>query len=142
MWIVLAVLSFALGQLYLFRCLGRLDGFLDTRQPGEDRIVLSVALSDPDTEAGMVGLLEGFCAEHPNVDPVLHIDPEAMCAVREKRADVGLCPETDVPGGLNCLTLTFPEGRSRQLIWNRSRKAGELAEYLWQACSNCESGVL
>ena len=100
------------------------------RQPGEERIVLSVALSDPDTEAGMVGLLEGFCAEHPNVDPVLHIDPEAMCAVREKRADVGLCPETDVPGGLNCLTLTFPEGRSRQLIWNRSRKAGELARMM------------
>ena len=62
MWIVLAALSFALGQLYLFRCLERLDGFLDTRQPGEERIVLSVALSDPDTEAGMVGLLEGFCA--------------------------------------------------------------------------------
>ena len=105
MWIVLAVLSFVLGQLYLFRCLGRLDGFLDAQNRGEDRVILSVALSDPHAEAGMVQLLEAYCAEHPNVDPVLHIDPEAMGAVREKRADVGLCPETDVPGGLNCLTL-------------------------------------
>ena len=134
MWIVLAVLSFVLGQLYLFRCLGKLDGFLDAQNRGEDRVILSVALSDPHAETGMVQLLEAYCAEHPNVDPVLHIDPEAMGAVREKRADVGLCPETDVPGGLNCLTLTFPEGVRRQLIWNGSRKAGEFAEYLWQAC--------
>ena len=26
------------------------------------------------------------------------------------------------------------EGVRRQLIWNSSRKAGEFAEYLWQAC--------
>lgn len=134
MWVALAVICFLLVQLYLFRCLGKLDRFLESREHGTDQVILSVALSDPAMEAQMAQLLEAYCLEHPDVELVLHIDPAVAEAVRKKRADVGLCPDTNAGDGLNCLTLTLPGEAQRQLVWKNDQRAGAFVEYLWQAC--------
>ena len=138
MWIVLAVISFLLAQLYLFRCLGRLDTVLDGQK--EEKQVLSVALTDPVLEKQLSGLLEGYSLSHPNVDLVIHIDPKAMEA--QRKADVCLCPEEERWGGGNCLTLTFPESIRQQVIWKNKDNANEFVYYLWQECRKEQRGVI
>ena len=132
MWIVLSVVFFLVGQLYLFRCLRKLDRFLDTEH-GE-KPVLSVVLTAPQLERQMSGLLEHYSLGHPDVDLVIHIDPEAMDALRQRKADVCLCPESDVRGGLNCLTLSLSDGSQQQVIWRNEEKVHDFVRYLWQTC--------
>ena len=138
MWIVLAVISFLLAQLYLFRCLGRLDTVLDGQK--EEKQLLSVALTDPILEEQLSGLLEGYSLSHPNVDLVIHIDPKVMEA--QRKADVCLCPEEERRGGVNCLTLTFPESVRHQVIWKNKEAANEFVYYLWQECRKEQRGVI
>lgn len=134
MWIVLAVVFFLAGQLYLFRCLRKLDHFVEEEEAKKD--VLSVALAESVMEEQMSRLLEGYSVSHPNVELVIYMDPKVKDAVRQRKADVGLCKDAEGMNGFNSLMLTFPGGVQRQMIWTNSSKVGEFARYLLQASGN------
>lgn len=130
MWLVLAVISFLLGQIYLFRCLGKLDQFVDTQH--EEKMLLSIALADPILEEQMLTLLESYSVRYPNVDLVLYMEPRVTDAVRQRKADVGVCREAHGWDGPNCLTISLPA--ETRVIWNNNEKAREFVGYLWLAC--------
>lgn len=141
MWIALAVLTFLAGQVYLFRCLGKLDTFLE-RQPGEEEAekeVLSIALEDPALADPLAELLEGFSGCYPDVDIMLVTRPNVAEAVYEGSASVGLLP-ADSRGfqGLNCLALRYGKLPRQEIIWKKGTycaAADAFAEYL------CAHGV-
>ena len=132
MWIVLAVLSFLASQVYLFRCLQKLDGVLESADDRKE--VLSVALADSVLEEQMAYLLETYSLAHPNVDLVLHIDPRVMEAVWERKADVGFCAPAAETEGLSCQILDFPGEPRQQMVWKNNKRAGEFVQFLRQAC--------
>ena len=133
MWIILAALSFLGAQIYLFRCLNKLDGILEAPD-GKNKKILSIVLENPVIQDQMCWILEEYSAAHPDVDLVLHTDPGAMDAVLENRADIGFCPLGEVRGGLSCLTFQFPGEPQQLMIWKRNDSVDEFAQYLWQVC--------
>ena len=94
MWVVLAVIAFALGQVYLFRSLKKMDEILAKQEEPEEKEMLSLAFSDPSAAEQTARLLAEFSRENPEVEMVLHTDPEVPEAVREGRAAVGFLTET------------------------------------------------
>ena len=141
MWIALAVLAFLAGQVYLFRCLGKMDSFLE-RQPGEenaDKEVLSIALEDPALADPLGEQLEGFSVCYPDVDIMLVTCADVAGAVYEGSATVGFLP-ADRRGfpGLNCRTLCCENLPRQEIIWKKATycaAAYAFAEYL------CAHGV-
>lgn len=129
MWIVLAVVSFLAGQIYLFHCLGKLDQFLNAQN--EEKKILSVALADPIAEEHLSRLLETYSIGHPDVNFVIYIDPKVMDAVQKGKADVGFCRLSEGWRGPNSLTLSLPGAHQQQVIWKNNEKVGEFVQYLW-----------
>lgn len=119
MWIALAVIAFIAGQVYLFRCLGSLDHFLEQRSVEEmpEREILSLVFEDPDTAECMSGLLEDFSGRDPDVDMILLTSRDVLNAVYDGRAAVGFLPAGVYRyHGLNRLRLT--ETCSQQeIVW-------------------------
>ena len=113
------MIAFMGGQVYLFRCLGSLDHFLEQRSVEEmpEREILSIVFADPDTAERMSGLLEGFSGMDPDVDMILLTSQDVLNAVYDGRAAVGFLPAGVYRyHGLNRLRLT--ETCSRQeIVW-------------------------
>ncbi len=107
MWIILAVITFIAGQVYLFHCLGKLDRFMNRNPVAEpDNEVLSIAFSDSATVDHLTDLLEHFSASYPNIDITLLTGPNVLDAVYKGQAAVGFVPaEHHAYAGLHSLPL-------------------------------------
>lgn len=115
MWFVLAAAAFLLGQVYLLRCLRKVDRFLDqqTTEGESEKQILSIAFSGPEEAEDAAELLEGFSGRYPDVEMILRTGRDVTAAVCDGSAAVGFLPTgQDVPRGLNRLSL--PE---REIIW-------------------------
>lgn len=138
MWFILAFAAFLAGQIYLFRCLGKLDSLL-AGKPGK-REVLNLAFAEPAIAEQLACLLETFSRENPGVDLVLHTDAQTPAAVAENRAAVGFCGEdTELPGCLDALTLCFPGVPARKMIWKtgtQTAAARAFTRFLWRSSGN------
>ena len=140
MWVVLAVIAFALGQVYLFRSLKKMDEILAKQEEPEEKEMLSLAFSDPSAAEQTARLLAEFSRENPEVEMVLHTDPEVPEAVREGRAAVGFLTET-LPArhGLSSFVLNCGDLPPQQIIWRtgtRSDCADAFLQYLRQSGGN------
>lgn len=142
MWIVLAALSFLCGQVYLFRCLKKLDEVLDAMEHSKENAILSVTSADPDLHQQMSYLLERYSLSHPGVNLVLHTDSNTTDAVLRNKADVAFCRTAVVREGLNCMTLCIPGEPAVRMVWKDTDKSNEFAQYLWQACGNNQDNVV
>ena len=72
MWVILAVIAFAAGQVYLFRSLKKMDEILAKQEEPEEKEMLSIAFSDPAAAERTARLLAEFSRENPEVEMVLH----------------------------------------------------------------------
>ena len=140
MWLVLAVTAFLLGQVYLLRCLRKVDRFLDqqTSEGEAEKQILSIAFSGPEEAERMTELLEGFSGRYPDVEIILRTGRDVTAAVCDGSAAVGFLPAgQDVPGGLNRLSLP-----QREIIWKSGgfyAPADAFARYL-RECYDPDSG--
>ena len=140
MWVVLAVIAFALGQVYLFRSLKKMDEILAKQEEPEEKEMLSLAFSDPSAAEQTARLLAEFSRENPEVEMVLHTDPEVPEAVREGRAAVGFLTET-LPArhGLSSFVLNCGDLPPQQII-RRTRTQADCTntflQYLRQSGGN------
>lgn len=124
MWIALAVMTFIAGQIYLFRCLKKLDCYLERQSGSEpEKEVLSIAFADPGTAEALTEFLEGFSKNNPEIDMVLHTDRNVLNAVYDGSAAIGFLPAgQDSYPGLRSFTLNRIEGGvpSQDVVWKRS----------------------
>lgn len=138
MWIVLAIIAFVAGQVYLFHCLGKLDRFLEHQQGDEpQRKVLSIAFSDPTAADSITEILESFSIYYPEMDIVLLTGQKVLDAVYEGRASVGFLPVNHhAYTGLNSLPVRLntaqilsgtglritplEDSTEQEIIWKRS----------------------
>jgi len=107
MWILLAIITFIVGQIYLFRSVSRLDRFLE-RTPNHEanRTVLTIAFSDPSVTDHIAMLLEEFSLYYPEIDIVLLTGQEILDAVYDGRACIGFLPANQHSyTGLSSLTI-------------------------------------
>ena len=147
MWFVLAAAAFLLGQVYLLRCLRKVDRFLDQQaSEGEsEKQILSIAFSGPEEAEDAAELLEGFSGRYPDVEMILRTGRDVTATVCDDSAAVGFLPTgQDVPRGLNRLSL--PE---REIIWKSGgfyAPADVFVRYLRERCDpdsgNAESNVV
>ena len=147
MWFVLAAAAFLLGQVYLLRCLRKVDRFLDrqTSEGESEKQILSIAFSGPEEAEDAAELLEGFSGRYPDVEMILRTGRDVTAAVCDGSAAVGfLSTGQDVPRGLNRLSL--PE---REIIWKSGgfyAPADVCVRYLRESCDpdsgNAESNVV
>lgn len=146
MWILVAVLGFLAAQVYLFHCLKGLDGLMARQQEPEEKQILSLAFSDPDTAQRLTGLLEAFSRENPEVDIVLHTDPSVPDAVYEGRAAIGVLPEgTGSFRDLESCTARLSGTVVQQVVWKagaRTACAEAFLQYLAQSSGNSEEAVV
>lgn len=140
MWAILAGILFLAAQVYLLRNLKKVDGFLARQEEPEEREVLSVAFADPDTAERMAPLLADFSRENPEIEMVLHTDPEVPEAVREGRAAVGFLPEGDgSPNGLSSCAFKRTGLSAQWIIWKTGVQpdcAAAFLRYLRQSGGN------
>lgn len=147
MWFVLAAAAFLLGQVYLLRCLRKVDRFLDqqTTEGESEKQILSIAFSGPEEAEDAAELLEGFSGRYPDVEMILRTGRDVTAAVCDGSAAVGfLSTGQDVPQRLNRLSL--PE---REIIWKSGgfyAPADVFVRYLRESCDpdsgNAESNVV
>ena len=140
MWLVLAVTAFLLGQVYLLRCLRKVDRFLDrqTSEAEPEKQILSIAFSGPKEAEGAAELLKGFSGRYPDVEMILRTGRDVAAAVCDGSAAVGFLPTgQNVPRGLNRISL--PE---REVIWKSGgfcAPADVFVRYL-RECGDPDSG--
>ena len=147
MWFVLAAAAFLLGQVYLLRCLRKVDRFLDqqTTEGESEKQILSIAFSGPEEAEDAAELLEGFSGRYPDVEMILRTGRDVTAAVCDGSAAVGfLSTGQDVPRGLNRLSLP-----DREIIWKSGgfyAPADVFVRYLRESCDpdsgNAESNVV
>ena len=146
MWAILAVIVFLAGQVYLFRSLKKVDGFLARQEEPEEKEILSLVFADPGTAEGMARLLAEFSRENPEVEMVLHTDPAVPEAVREGRAAVGFLPErVDSPGDLRGCSFELAGLAAQRIVWKTGPHApctDVFLRYVAQYCGNSEGIVL
>lgn len=138
MWIFFAVLAFFAGQVYLFRCLGKLDKFREQQGADEpQKEILSIALSDWAAADSVTRILESFSGCCPNVEIMLLTGQNVSEAVQSGRAAVGFLPAAGAARHI-CSDLTVVTVKTvpqQQLIWKHSPQSGpakDFVEYLWQ----------
>lgn len=138
MWIFLAVMAFLAGQVYLFRCLGRLEKLQEQQSIEEpQKEVLSIALSDWAAADSLTRILESFSGCCPNVEIMLLTGQDVWEAVQNGRAAVGFLPDAGYvrPNSANMMVVTVKTLPRQQMIWkgnHRSCPAEDFVEYLWQ----------
>lgn len=120
MWVVLAVIAFGAGQVYLFRCLRNIDRLLEQQSAEElpEKEILSIAFSDPAAADHMTELLEGFSRYYPELEIVLRTGPDVTDAVYDGRAAVGFLPAGQ----------PTPYGLKRQILNRSAADAGARQE--------------
>ena len=146
MWAILVVIVFLAGQVYLFRSLKKVDGFLARQEEPEEKEILSLVFADPGTAEGMARLLAEFSRENPEVEMVLHTDPAVPEAVREGRAAVGFLPErAGSPGDLRGCSFELAGLAAQRIVWKTGSHApctDVFLRYVAQYCGNSERIVL
>ena len=146
MWAILVVIVFLAGQVYLFRSLKKVDGFLARQEEPEEKEILSLVFADPGTAEGMARLLAEFSRENPEVEMVLHTDPAVPEAVREGRAAIGFLTESaDGFQGLNSRPVSLAGLTAQQIVWKTGPHApctDVFLRYVAQYCGHSEGIVL
>ena len=88
----------------------------------------------------MAPLLADFSRENPEIEMVLHTDPEVPEAVREGRAAVGFLPEGDgSPNGLSSCAFKRTGFSAQWIIWKTGVQpdcAAAFLRYLRQSGGN------
>ena len=102
--------------------------------------MLSLAFSDPSAAEQTARLLAEFSRENPEVEMVLHTDPEVPEAVREGRVAVGFLTET-LPArhGLSSFVLNCGDLPPQQIIWRTGTQSdctNTFLQYLRQSGGN------
>ena len=143
MWIALAVMTFIAGQIYLFRCLKKMDRYLERQSGSEpEKEVLSIAFADPGMAESLTGFLEGFSKNNPDIDMVLRTDRNVLNAVYDGSAAIGFLPagQDSYPGlrsfALNRIAQDMP---AQDVVWKCSvfsAPADAFVRYL------CDSGAV
>ena len=140
MWAILVVIVFLAGQVYLFRSLKKVDGFLARQEEPEEKEILSLVFADPGTAEGMARLLAEFSRENPEVEMVLHTDPAVPEAVYEGRASVGFLPEDGICAqGLSSCAMELAGLSPQRIVWKtggQSHCAAAFLQYLRQSGGN------
>ena len=146
MWAILVVIVFLAGQVYLFRRLKKVAGFVARQEEPEEKEILSLVFADPGTAEGMARLLAEFSRENPEVEMVLHTDPAVPEAVREGRAAVGFLPErAGSPGDLRGCSFELAGLAAQRIVWKTGPHApctDVFLRYVAQYCGNSEGIVL
>lgn len=138
MWIFLAILAFLAGQVYLFRCLGKLDKFQEQQSADEpQKEILSIALSDWAAADSVTRILESFSGCCPNVEIMLLTGQDVWEAVQSGRAAVGFLPDTGSVRHKNAdmTVVTVKTVPQQRIIWRQSSRSGpenDFVEYLRQ----------
>ena len=140
MWAVLAMIAFLAAQVYLFRSLKTVDGFLARQEEPEEREILSLAFADPAAAERMARLLAEFSRENPEIEMVLHTDPAVLEAVHEGRAALGFLPEKDAaPQNLSSCAFALAGLSAQRIVWKTGAQpacAAAFLRYLLQSGGN------
>lgn len=146
MWILLAVIAFLAGQVYLFRCLGRMDSFLDrcSMDDTQEKEILSIVFADSNTAERMSKLLEDFSAWDTDIDMILLTNQDVLDAVCDGKAAIGFLSDgTDRCSGLNGMNLT-KQNSQQVIVWKSgglSAPAKVFLQYL-RECGAADSGIM
>ena len=92
MWIVLAVITFLAGQVYLFHCLGILDRFLQQPREPAKQETLRIIFSDPSTAEDLARILGEFSESNPDTKIIYCTGTDVTEAVASGKASVGILP--------------------------------------------------